>query len=181
MTASLILINGISGSTFCKLNVDQITENENLPKWLLNMKAIDIIHGVTAFASLINCLQGIYLAYTHTEQRPRISVVIGLVPMILWFMIFVCIWGFTDWGWTNTGYATILIFPVFSLMSSRQIVCNFTKQYLDPIPKSCFWFLLFPLNKYIVSFLRKFSALFSSFLINHYFCHFIANLARHST
>jgi len=126
-----------------------------VPAWFLEMKTIDIIHAFAAFASFVNCLQGIYFSYTKTEQRPRIKVVIGLLPIALWLMIFGCIWGFTDWGWTHTGYACMLLFPVFSLMSSRQIVCNFTKMKLDPFPKSTLYFLLFPLNKYIVNYFRK--------------------------
>jgi len=54
----------------------------------------------------------------------------------------------TEWAWDNPGHALLLMFPAFSLVNSKQIVCNVTKMEMAKIPGSFFWFLLLPLNRY---------------------------------
>lgn len=57
------------------------------------------------------------------------------------------IFNFTDWAWSHAGYVTIMMIPVFSLINSRQIVCNVTDMNMDWFPKSTLWYLLFPINR----------------------------------
>ena len=61
----------------------------------------------------------------------------------------------TDWAWANPGYALLLLFPVYSLINSRQIVCNVTKMEMSILPLSCYWFTLFSVNRYAVYFLPR--------------------------
>ena len=58
----------------------------------------------------------------------------------------------TDWAWANPGYAILLMFPVYTLVNSRQIVCNISQMRMAVVPLSCYWFSLFSVNKYAVKF-----------------------------
>ena len=54
---------------------------------------------------------------------------------------------FSDWAWQNTGHAVLLLFPVYSLVNSRQIVCNVTGMQMSRVPLCCLWFSLFGVNR----------------------------------
>jgi hypothetical protein len=71
----------------------------------------------------------------------------GLLPLVFYCNVFVCLFVFTDWAWSHCGYVIILVCPISSLINSRQIVCNFSRQEMVNVPKVTLWYLLFPLNR----------------------------------
>jgi hypothetical protein len=71
----------------------------------------------------------------------------GLVPLVFCLGMYVAAFGFTDWAWTHCGYVTIMAMPVFALVCFRRIVCNLTGQDMDNYPKSCLYWLIFPMNR----------------------------------
>jgi hypothetical protein len=92
-----------------------------------------------------------YNGIVQTPLKPRILVLKGLLPLFMYSMMFVLIFGFTDWAWTHAVYVTIMVCPVVSLINSRHIVCNVANQKMDCLPKTTLWYLLFPLNRLLPS------------------------------
>jgi len=70
--------------------------------------------------------------------------------MLLVLCMYVCLFGCTDWAWSHSGYVTLMTIPVISLVNSRQIVCNVTEMEMDTFPKITLWYVLFPINKYLL-------------------------------
>lgn len=70
-------------------------------------------------SSMATFTQGVINAIKHTETRPKICVVSGLLPLVLYLNMFFMIFAFSNWAWNNCGYVTILMCPVFSLINSR--------------------------------------------------------------
>lgn len=97
--------------------------------------------------STITFTQGVINALRVTEVRPRIMVLKGLLPLVFYCNALVCLFVFTDWAWSHCGYVIILVCPISSLINSRQIVCNFSRQDMNNVPKVTLWYLLFPLNR----------------------------------
>ena len=75
----------------------------------------------------------------------------GTIPLTFYFGSFATLFLTTDWAWENPGHAMILLFPAYSLINSKQIVCNFTHMKMNLIPGSFLWFLLFPVNRYAIA------------------------------
>lgn len=101
---------------------------------------------VSSCMSICSLALAIYNALTHTKQRPRFMVLLGLIPLLLLASMFVLIFTFTEWAWTHCGYVTLMSTPVIGLINSRTIVCNFAGMTVDYLPKTPMWYLLFPLN-----------------------------------
>lgn len=79
---------------------------------------------VASIASFISTITAVYNSLVYTKLKPRISVLKGLIPLFLFCKIFVLLFTFTEWAWNNAGYVTLMVFPIVSLLNSRQIVCN---------------------------------------------------------
>ena len=96
-------------------------------------------------------LTGIYNALS----MEGLKVVWTTIPLLFQYAAFTILYTVTDWAWINPGYALLIMFPTYSLVNSKQIVCNFTKMNMSLIPASSTWFLLFPINKYAVKLFPK--------------------------
>jgi len=144
----LIIINACTGQTFCKTTFSQIPGlNEILPTWIaeLNILALQIFCMVVASSAQI--ATAIYNSITITQMKPKVMVLRGLFPQLLYTIMIILIFSFTDWAWTHCGYVTLMMCPIISLINSRQIVCNVTNQKMNWFPKSPLWYFLFPLNR----------------------------------
>ena len=86
-------------------------------------------------------------------QAKGISVIPSLFTFLLHISATAMIFLFSDWAWDNPGYALFLMFPTYSLINSRQIVCNFTEMKMEIVPQSIFWFTLFQHNRYSLNYL----------------------------
>jgi hypothetical protein len=117
------------------------------------MKIITVLVVAMTIATVNNVLVGIYNSYTQTEKRPRISVLTGLMPGVMYGLSFWLTFEYSDWAWTHAGYVIMMQTPVISLINCRQIVSNVAKQNLCPIPFSTLWYLLFPLNRLLPKYL----------------------------
>lgn len=71
----------------------------------------------------------------------------ALVPVVFVLSMYVCAFGFTDWAWTHCAYVAIMTMPAYGLICFRRIVCNVTGQEMDNYPKSCLYWLVFPMNR----------------------------------
>jgi len=106
--------------------------------------------------SSVNLFYSAYQSISKTDWKPAYTCLSGLVPIVMFYCSMIVLFTQTEWAKQNPALACILCIPLYSLMTARQIVCNVTKMHLDPICKSSFWFLLFPLNRYAASIFRKF-------------------------
>ena len=79
--------------------------------------------------------------------------VLDTVPILFYIAAFLLTFAVTEWAWANPGHQLLLMFPAYSLVNSKQIVCNVTKMEMPKIPGSFFWFLLFPLNRFAIEFM----------------------------
>ena len=118
--------------------------------WML----ISLSNLIAVTVSVIQLTTSVYNALVHTPHRPRFKVLKGLIPMVLAVSMFWWIFHFTDWAWSHAGYVTIMMIPVFSLINSRQIVCNVADMDMDCFPKSTLWYLLFPINRLLPQYVQ---------------------------
>ena len=89
----------------------------------------------------------IYNSLAHTHVTPRVKVLKGMFPMVMYFGAWGLAYAFSDWAWDNAGFMTLLSAPTISLINSRQIVCNVTHMPMSCVPKVTLWYLPFPLNR----------------------------------
>lgn len=83
-----------------------------------------VIVGIATTISLFSVLTAIINALAATKYQPRIIVLKGLMPFVMYIMAIVVLFTSTEWAWTHPGYVTIMTCPLVSLINSRQIVCN---------------------------------------------------------
>lgn len=86
-----------------------------------------LLTGSIAFGAIGTTTFHIITVLTKTEQKPAISALTGLVPVIEWWFILVCCFGFTDAAWEHTGVINVGFVFVYSLLNCRQIVTNMTR------------------------------------------------------
>ena len=103
----------------------------------------------------ISMLQSIYNSISKTKTKPAFDCIFGLKPIYIFMFTFWVVFTQTEWAFNNPSLVCILFMPVFSLMCSRQIVCNVTEMDKHEVPKSYLWFLLFPLNRKAAAMFRK--------------------------
>jgi len=86
-------------------------------------------------------------ALAKTHMQPAYNCLFSQVPLFVFFAATYCLFSQTEWAFQNPALACLVVIPAYSLMCSRQIVCNVTEMECESVPKSFFWFLLFPLNR----------------------------------
>ena len=141
-----ILAQGMTKETFSKLRMKDIYSEA--PSAVTNLTTTEIFVAFAVISGMISLVSSFYRA----ASIGGLKVVWTTVP--LWFYIG-AIWilfTFTDWAWINPGYAVMILFPAYSLINSKQIVCNFTKMKMELIPTIFFMFLLFPINRFAIRF-----------------------------
>lgn len=106
-------------------------------------------------ANIMNFFMCVQSALSKTHVKPAEVALLGLAPLLVFYAATYLLFAETVWAFANPSLACLLLFPGYSLMCSRQIVCNFTEMECDPLPKSFLWFLLFPLNRRAGDILRK--------------------------
>lgn len=111
----------------------------------VNTVSLNVV--VVIVLSSVTILTSIYNAISTTEIRPRILVLKGLMPLVMYTNMFYLIFRYTDWAWTHAGYVVMMSCPIVSLINSRQIVCNVANQKMSCLPLSTLWYFLFPLNR----------------------------------
>jgi hypothetical protein len=104
------------------------------------------------FSGVGTFLVACYNSFTMTQRRPRIRVLFGLIPIVLYTGMFVIMFTQTEWAWIYPGYICMMVTPVISLINQRQIVCNFTGMQVNIFPMTTLWYLLFPINRYLPDF-----------------------------
>ena len=118
------------------------------PTFIANWTTSEIFVVFAITSGLISLMSSFYRAAAVGGKR----VIWTTVPLLFYFgaiwIMFTC----SDWAWDHPGYAVLILFPAYSLINSKQIVCNFTKMRMQLIPGSFLWFLLFPINRYAVRF-----------------------------
>lgn len=82
-------------------------------------------------------------------KNPLHEALSGTIPVVLFILTNLMVFSSSQWCFDNPAFVILMFFPSYSMCSSKQIVCNFTHMKMDPLPKSFFWFLLFPLNRLI--------------------------------
>lgn len=70
-------------------------------------------------ASIWNTIVGIYNALGATKKRPAFTVLIGLMPAMMFVFAFWLLYAFSDWGWTHGGYAILMQTPIISLLTCK--------------------------------------------------------------
>ncbi len=138
----MILANGVSQQRLCKMTFGDLGS-----PYLQDTSIVWIPTLQMTIVSTITFSQGIVNVLRVTDVRPRVLVLKGLLPLVFYCNMFICLFVFTDWAWTHFGFVIMLVCPISSLINSRQIVCNFTRQNMPIVPKSTLWYLMFPLNK----------------------------------
>ena len=84
---------------------------------------------------------------SHCEGNSKLKVFSGSLPVFIFTSSVVLLFTTSNWAGENPGLASLFFAPAFSMISSKQIVCNFTKMDLDPFPKSFLWTFAFLVNR----------------------------------
>ena len=88
-------------------------------------------------------------------MKPRLACLLGVIPFLICMACYALVFLQTEWASQNLILVGTVFVPAYSLISSRQIVCNFTEMDIDPLPKSFIWFTLFYFNRHAYEFIRK--------------------------
>jgi hypothetical protein len=108
---------------------------------------VDILAIGVMTGSGLTLIQSVFNSLAHTKLKPRVLVFKGLVPMLMSLSTVIILFSYTEWAWQHPSYVILMVCPLFSLVNSRQIVCNVTDQAMWTVPYSPLWFLVFPVNK----------------------------------
>ena len=107
----------------------------------------------TLFVSLIGLTVPInFVAMTRdalakTTMKPAYNCLFSQVPIFAFYAATYCLFTQTEWAFKHPALATLVLVPGYSLICSRQIICNVTFMDIATVPKVFLWFLLFPLNR----------------------------------
>jgi len=118
---------------------------ESVDDWMA-MNMLTLLIGAGAMGTTIF---HIFTVLSKTETKPAIGALTGLLPVIEWWLMIVCIFGFSELAWTQTGLIVSGLNATYSLLNCRQIVTNMTRQWLSPCPWEPMLFLVFPINSMI--------------------------------
>lgn len=143
------LVGEITGTRLCKMSLKEVGLAPFLPEQLhdVNTNTLNVL--VVSVMSTLTIMVSIYNSMSCTHLRPRITVLKGLLPMVMYTNMFYLMFAYTDWAWSHAGYVVILTCPIVSLLNSRQIVSNVANQKLSCLPLSTLWYFLFPLNRMV--------------------------------
>ena len=83
------------------------------------MLMFELMVSVAQFISMTSVITAIYNALSATKYQPRILVLKGLLPFMMYWSTFVMMFVFTEWAWTHPGYVIIMTCPLVSLINSR--------------------------------------------------------------
>lgn len=113
------LVGEITGTRLCKMNLAQCGLAPYLPEVLHEVNTVSLNVVVVIVLSSATILTSIYNAVSTTEVRPRIFVLKGLMPLVMYTNMFYLIFRYTDWAWTHSGYVVMMSLPIVSLINSR--------------------------------------------------------------
>jgi glycerol-3-phosphate acyltransferase PlsY len=111
--------------------------------------AMNMLTCMIGLSSIATTLFHIFTVLSKTDSKPAIGALIGLIPVLEWWLMLFCIFGFTEAAWTHTGLVIQGLTCTYSLLNCRQIVTNMSRQYLSPCPWEPLIFLVFPINSVI--------------------------------
>ena len=97
--------------------------------------------------AIVQVISAYWMVIQTTKGKNIIATLFESFPMIIFLIAILVLFGTTEWAQENPGLGLLFLTPGYSIVASRQIVCNFTKMKMDPFPKSFLWFFLFPLNR----------------------------------
>jgi len=82
-------------------------------------RAMHLLTLVIGFGGLGTTIFHMVTVLSKTETKPAVAALIGIVPIIEWWMILVCIFGFSEAAWTHTGLIISGLTFVYSLIQCR--------------------------------------------------------------
>ena len=120
MSILLIVINAFSGQKLCKATFNDIEILRHyLPTYILQLKLLTLQILTAVVASTVQVITSMRNTLAETKEVPKIRSFNGLMPMVMWLLVHVFMFGWSDWAWANPGYVIIMTFPVISLINSR--------------------------------------------------------------
>jgi hypothetical protein len=115
----------------------------------------DIIVAGVISINIYNFIDSTREALSKTHEQPKFACLVGQVPIFCFFAAVWIMFKETEWAFANPALACLVLVPGFSLVSSRQIICNVTQMDSDPVPKTFLWFILFHFNRHAPHHFRK--------------------------
>ena len=122
---------------------------------LLDMSFYDVMFIVMGTVALLNFFDSLFDVIQKTHMKPSLGCMFGLTPIFVFGLSVTLLFTQTEWASANPSLACLLLFPSYSLICSRQIICNVTKMEMETLPRIFLWFLLFPLNRLAPNLSRK--------------------------
>ena len=130
-------------------------QSEIIEKRLATLTFFDVLFVILAISMFLGGCESINNSIKETKLKPAFYCVFGLTPIYAFAFNYWLLFTQTEWAYQNPSLVCILLIPCYSLMCSRQIVCNVTQMDCDSVPKTFLWFLLFPLNRRAAVIFRK--------------------------
>lgn len=141
----MIAANALSGQAIGKQSLHELTGLQFA--YADQLSCIHIFSIVLGLGALNTVLQGFYNVWQVSQNK--FKPLLRLTPLIMYYVGFASIFGFTEWAWENLGLVCILLTPYSSLINCRMIVSNVIKQEFKWFPVTSLWYLLFPLNRFL--------------------------------
>lgn len=102
----------LSKTTFIELGLP-------LPEFIGEFTPLVIIVFLTTTAVTMNVSVGIYNALLATKKKPAFTVLLGLMPVVMFTFDFWLLYAYSDWAWTHGGYAILMQTPIISLLTCK--------------------------------------------------------------
>ena len=112
----LILLNTFTSLPTLTLNLGPFKE----------VAATSLIVFSVVSINIYNFIDSTLSALDKTHLKPKFVCLVGQVPIYCFFAAIYLMFTQTEWAAANPSLACLVLVPGYSLMSSRQIICNVT-------------------------------------------------------
>ena len=142
----IILANALTNQEFSKWTVGSLIPSVT-DDLIAPLRVQSIVLGFAGVAGIIQALYCFINVLSYSQEKPRIKSLLGSIPVFMFIGAMLLVIYTSEWATANPGYLILLFTPAYSMISSKQIVCNFTGMKLDVVPKSFLWASLFLVNR----------------------------------
>jgi hypothetical protein len=81
--------------------------------------AMNMLTALIGFGAVGTTTFHIFTVLSKTESKPAVGALVGLIPVLEWWLLLFCIFGFTESAWTHTGLVIQGLTSTYSLLNCR--------------------------------------------------------------
>lgn len=155
ITLTMILAVGITNGGLAVWTLADMLPFINWPSAVAGITIPNFVAAMAFYNGLVYAYENISTGLSKTHQS-KTQALCGLLPLVFFYMEVAILFLGTEWAWEKPALAILLVFPSYCLMTCRHIICSVTKMEFNWLQFNPLWFLLFFVNKYAISVMRKY-------------------------